>query len=55
MDSKFHDEFAAFEAQPWITLDGGKLAGYVRTAGATELTAGNVTFVTVYDAGYVTL
>lgn len=52
MDSKFHDEFAAFEAQPWITLDGGKLAGYVRTAGATELTAGNVTFVTVYDAGY---
>ncbi|KAL5498606.1 hypothetical protein ACEPAH_1960 [Sanghuangporus vaninii] len=53
MDSKFRDEFAAFEAQPWITLDGGKLAGYVRTAGATELTAGNVTFVTVYDAGHM--
>ena len=51
MDSKFHDEFAASEAQPWITLSGGKIAGTVRTAGANEFTAGNVTFVTVYDAG----
>ncbi|EJD05531.1 serine carboxypeptidase [Fomitiporia mediterranea MF3/22] len=53
MGSKFHDAFAASEAQPWITLSGGKIAGTVRTAGANEFTAGNVTFVTVYDAGHM--
>lgn len=53
LETKFNGEFQQAEKQPWITLDGGKIAGQVRTAGATELTAGNVTYVEVYDAGHM--
>jgi cathepsin A (carboxypeptidase C) len=49
LDSKFHDEFAASDAVPWVTKRSGKLAGSVRSAGG----AGNVTFVTVFDAGHM--
>lgn len=55
LESNYHDAFSGAVKQPWITLDGGKIAGQVRSAGATELTAGNVTYVEVYDAGYVLL
>ena len=53
LDSNFHDEFAAAKSQPWVTLAGGKIAGTVRSAGATEFSSGNITYVQVYDAGYV--
>ncbi|PAV19070.1 serine carboxypeptidase [Pyrrhoderma noxium] len=53
LDSNFHDEFAAAKSQPWVTLAGGKIAGTVRSAGATEFSSGNVTYVQVYDAGHM--
>ena len=41
------------EAAPWVTTESGVLAGTVRTAGGDGETAGNVTFVTVHEAGCV--
>lgn len=51
LDSKFYEEFAVAEKQPWVTLTTGKVAGSVRSAGGGQFGAGNVTFVTVYEAG----
>ena len=53
LENKFHEEFAKTAKQPWITLDEGKLAGWVRSAGGDGFTAGNVTYVQVHAAGYV--
>ncbi|KAH8115994.1 serine carboxypeptidase [Phellopilus nigrolimitatus] len=53
LDTNFREEFTAAEALPWVTLASGKIAGSVRTAGANEFTAGNVTFVTVHEAGHM--
>jgi len=36
-----------------VTLNTGKLAGEVRSAGGGGFAAGNVTFVNIYDAGFV--
>jgi cathepsin A (carboxypeptidase C) len=49
LDTKFHDEFAQAELLPWYDSVTGRLVGQVRSAGSD----GNVTFVRVYDAGYV--
>ena len=38
-----------------MTLSSGRIAGEVRSAGGDGFTAGNVTFVQVYEAGYVML
>jgi hypothetical protein len=38
---------------PWVTTESGRLAGEVRSAGGGGFTAGNVTFVSVYEAGSV--
>ena len=53
LESKYHNAFVAAAKQPWITLAEGKIAGQVRSAGATETTAGNVTYVEVFDAGHM--
>ncbi|KAG6909590.1 hypothetical protein DXG01_016629 [Tephrocybe rancida] len=50
-DTKFHTEFTATKPVPWITSTSGRLAGEVRSAGGAGFTAGNVTFVTVFEAG----
>ena len=52
LESKFHDEFSKTELQPWVTLDKGALAGWVRSAGGDGFTAGNITYVQVHAAGY---
>jgi carboxypeptidase C (cathepsin A) len=52
-DSSFQSEFVAAQSIPWVTAGSGKLAGAVRSAGGKGFTAGNVTFVTVFEAGYV--
>jgi len=52
-DNKFHEEFVEAKPKPWTTLRGGKLAGSVRSAGGGGSTAGNVTFVTIYEAGHM--
>ncbi|KAF7289387.1 Carboxypeptidase [Mycena indigotica] len=52
-DSKFQSEYKAAKPIPWITHSTGQLAGSVRSAGGKGITAGNVTFVTVFDAGHM--
>ncbi|KAJ3934630.1 MAG: carboxypeptidase C [Lentinula lateritia] len=53
LDTKFYHEFAAAQSIPWITLESGVLAGTVRSAGRGGFGAGNVTFVTVHEAGHM--
>ncbi|KAJ7147304.1 carboxypeptidase C [Mycena filopes] len=53
LDSSFKDEFVAAKSIPWITAGSGTLAGSVRSAGGKGFTAGNVTFVTVFEAGHM--
>ncbi|KAI0763992.1 carboxypeptidase C [Trametes elegans] len=53
LESKFHDEFSKTELQPWVTLDKGALAGWVRSAGGDGFTAGNITYVQVHAAGHM--
>lgn len=51
LEHTFHAEFVKTKSTPWVTLESGKVAGAVRSAGGSGFTAGNVTFVQVYDAG----
>ncbi|EKM61756.1 uncharacterized protein PHACADRAFT_248586 [Phanerochaete carnosa HHB-10118-sp] len=51
--NKFHDEFAKSVEKPWFTLESGRQAGVVRSAGGDGFTAGNVTFVQVHEAGHM--
>jgi hypothetical protein len=53
MDTIFLDEFSTAPTEQWITMHSGKVAGTVRTAGGAGSGAGNVTFVTVHEAGSV--
>jgi carboxypeptidase C (cathepsin A) len=53
LETKFKTEFQASSPLPWVTAKGGKVAGVVRSAGGGGETAGNVTFVTVYEAGHM--
>src|ERR1700761_3024405 len=59
LDSSFKSEFAAATPMPWIIASAdatgapSRPAGQVRSAGGGGFTAGNVTFVTVFEAGYV--
>ena len=55
LESRFQEEFLAAPEQPWHTPDGSVLAGLVRTAGGTSGSAGNYTFVRVFEAGFVLL
>ena len=50
LEHTFRSEFATTPDLPWRTLDSGHHAGTARAAG---LGAGNVTFVRVFEAGYV--
>ncbi|KAJ6542708.1 serine carboxypeptidase [Mycena capillaripes] len=52
LDNSFQSEFVAAASVPWIT-GSGILAGSVRSAGGAESTAGNVTFVTIFEAGHM--
>ncbi|KAI0320056.1 serine carboxypeptidase [Amylostereum chailletii] len=53
LEHKFHEEFAASKPLQWVTLDSGRVAGEVRSAGAGGFGAGNVSFVTVFEAGHM--
>ena len=50
-DNIFHEEFASALSVPWTVKHSGRTAGTVRTAGGSGSTAGNVTFITVHEAG----
>ncbi|KAF9461891.1 serine carboxypeptidase [Collybia nuda] len=53
LETIFLPEFSRTPASPWITHDSGITAGVVRSAGGRGTGAGNVTFVTVYEAGHM--
>ncbi|KAJ7737915.1 carboxypeptidase C [Mycena maculata] len=53
LPSSFQSEFVAAKPIPWVTAGTGALAGEVRSAGGKGFTAGNVTFVTVFEAGHM--
>ena len=47
----YHEEFVASEEKPWVMRTSRRKAGTIRTAGGRGSTAGNVTFVNVFEAG----
>ena len=51
MNTTFSPEFNNVKKLPWVTLNGGDVAGLVRSAGGGGFSAGNITFVEVYEAG----
>ena len=53
LETKFNTEFGKASKQPWVTLGKGDLSGWVRSAGGDGFNAGNVTYVQVHAAGYV--
>jgi hypothetical protein len=53
LETDFKEEFQSSTALPWVTIKDNKVAGEVRVAGGDGSTAGNVTFVTIFEAGYV--
>jgi cathepsin A (carboxypeptidase C) len=53
LDTTFTSEFQKSTSLPWVTIEGGKVAGEVRYAGGSGYTAGNVTFVNVFEAGHM--
>ncbi|OSX56159.1 hypothetical protein POSPLADRAFT_1050876 [Postia placenta MAD-698-R-SB12] len=53
LETRFQKEFAARKGVPWTTSETGNIAGLVRSAGGGGHTAGNVTFVQVYEAGHM--
>jgi len=52
LETDFLDEFTTAPTKQWITLQ-GRTAGTVRSASGGGSGAGNITFVTVDDAGSV--
>lgn len=55
LEHNFHEEFSNNTPATWAILGSGRVAGRVRSAGGDGFTAGNVTFVEVFDAGYMLL
>ncbi|KAH7915045.1 Alpha/Beta hydrolase protein [Hygrophoropsis aurantiaca] len=53
LDTVFLPEFSAATPQSWTTMKTGTLAGTVRSAGGGSSGSGNVTFVTVHEAGHM--
>lgn len=53
LEHKFHKEFKEAPSIQWVTTGSGRVAGEVRAAGGSGFGAGNVTFVNVYEAGFV--
>lgn len=53
LETKFNKEFSETKSVPWSTLDSGRIAGEVRSAGGGGFTAGNITYVNVHEAGHM--
>ncbi|KIK04018.1 hypothetical protein K443DRAFT_676325 [Laccaria amethystina LaAM-08-1] len=53
LQTKFHKEFSETKSVPWSTLESGRIAGEVRSAGGGGFTAGNITYVNVHEAGHM--
>ncbi|KAJ7696129.1 serine carboxypeptidase [Mycena olivaceomarginata] len=53
LDTKFKSQFAAAEGQPWSVPGSNEIAGQARSAGSGDGRGGNITFVTVFEAGHM--
>ncbi|KAJ7336389.1 serine carboxypeptidase [Mycena albidolilacea] len=53
LDTKFKSQFAAAEGQPWSVPGSNEIAGQARSAGGGDGRGGNITFVTVFEAGHM--
>ncbi|KIM52481.1 hypothetical protein SCLCIDRAFT_68475, partial [Scleroderma citrinum Foug A] len=53
LPTKFLDKFLDTQTDVWITTQSKKPAGTVRTAGGDGTRAGNITFVTIHEAGHM--
>jgi hypothetical protein len=53
LEHVFHKEFKAAPSIQWVPAGTGRVAGEVRSAGGNGFGAGNVTFVNIYEAGFV--
>lgn len=51
--SVFHREYSQTPTIAWRVRSTGEVAGSVRTVGGDGSTAGNITFVTIYEAGHM--
>ncbi|KAJ7232982.1 serine carboxypeptidase [Mycena haematopus] len=51
LDTKFKSQFAAAEGKPWSVSGSKEISGQVRSAGGEDGKGGNITFVTVFEAG----
>ena len=50
LEHKFHSDFIKSKPAPWVTFgDSKRVAGEVRSAGGDGFTAGNYTFVEVFE------
>ena len=53
LPSIFIREYAQTPTVAWRVKSSGEVAGTVRTVGRSGTTAGNITFVTVHEAGHM--
>ncbi|KAG9040048.1 hypothetical protein FS837_000885 [Tulasnella sp. UAMH 9824] len=53
LDNIFADEFRSAALVPWQTLNTGKVAGKVKSAGGGGFTAGNFTYVVIHESGHM--
>ena len=53
LPSVFAGEYSQTPTVAWRVKSSGKVAGTVRTVGGSGTTAGNITFVTVHEAGHM--
>jgi len=53
LKTTFQSEFLIAPALTWVEEGSNRLVGTVRSANGGRYTAGNVTFVTLFDSGYV--
>ncbi|KAJ7437380.1 serine carboxypeptidase [Mycena galericulata] len=53
LNTKFKSQFAAAEGMPWSVVGSNEIAGQVRSVGGVNGCGGNITFMTVFEAGHM--
>jgi len=53
LDTQFLEEFKQTKSTPWFASGSERIAGEVRSAGGGGSSAGNVTFVNIFEAGHM--
>lgn len=55
LDSPFQAEFNAAPLVPYVPLGGKKKVGSIKVAGGGDFTAGNFTYVSIQEAGHMSV